>query len=483
MSDLWQGLEPARVWSHFRLLCETPRPSKHEGPLRDKLLAWAAGLGLATRVDAAGNLLIRKPATPGREGRPGVVLQGHLDMVCQQNAGTGHDFHKDPIRPVLEDGWLIAKHTTLGADNGIGVALALAALAATDIEHGPLEVLLTVDEEAGMGGARALAPDLVQGRRLINLDTEDWGEIYVGCAGGLDVEVLRPYASEPLPTGYDCFQLTVRGLQGGHSGIDIHRERGNALKLLLRLLRTLEDKTGLRLIDLEGGTARNALPREASARLALPAAAVATAQAAVAGFQATLKAELALADPGVAVTLTAANPAGDVLASADQRALLAALQAAPHGVRRMSQEVPGVVETSDNLGVLAIADGECRATFMVRSLRASGSAALADEIDGLFGLIGARVAKVGPYPAWTPVPDSPLVALCRTTYRQEFGGEAALKVIHAGLECGLIGGIYPTMDMVSFGPDIRGAHAPGERVRVASVEQCWQLLKAVLLVL
>lgn len=481
MSDPWTGLEPARVWSHFRQLCDTPRPSKHEGPLRDKLAAWAAGLGLASRVDAAGNLLIRKSATAGRLHRPGVVLQGHLDMVCQQNTGSGHDFHRDPIRPEIEDGWLLTRHTTLGADNGIGVALALAALEADDIEHGPLEVLLTVDEEAGMGGARALAPDLLQGRRLINLDTEDWGELYVGCAGGLDVDIRRPYGREPLPPGHACFRLAVTGLVGGHSGIDIHRGRGNALKLLLRLLRTLEDEAGLRLLRLEGGTARNALPREASALVALPVATAEAVAGRLAGWQQLFREELAPADAKVSLGMTPATAEGEqALAPADQRALLAAFHAAPHGPQRMSLDVPGVVETSDNLGVLTIADGLCRATFMVRSLRGSASAALADEIESLFRLVGAQVDRVGPYPAWTPAPASPLLALCQQTYRREFGAEPAVKVIHAGLECGLIGGAYPDMDMISFGPDIRGAHAPGERVRIASVEQCWRLLKAML---
>ena len=472
-------LQPPEVWEHFQTLCEIPRPSKHEQALRDYLKGWAELRGLTSVVDAAGNLIVRKPATPGMENRVGVVLQGHLDMVCQANAGTEHDFFKDPIRPVLKDGWLVAENTTLGADNGIGVAMGLAVLASDDLVHGPVEVLMTLDEEAGMGGALGLEPGLLQGGMMINIDTEEWGEFYMGCAGGVDVNVTRAYASRPLAAGYQVVQLHIKGLKGGHSGADIHLGRGNAIKLLVRLLRELEAETDLQLVTFSGGTARNALAREATATVAYPEQDTARIAARLDAFQSLLRFELAGVDEDVSV-LSEASHADSVLESADQAAILAALHAAPHGVKRMSQRVSGVVETSNNLGVVRVEQGKVFANLMVRSLLDSGTWMLAREVESLFGLAGFAVEMEGGYPGWAPNPQSPLLALFQQVYQQEFGGESGVQVIHAGLECGIIGAKYPEMDMVSFGPTIRGAHAPGERVEVESVGKAWQLLKAVL---
>lgn len=472
-------LEPREVWEHFQTLCEIPRPSKHEQHLRDYLRGWAELKGLSTQVDGAGNLIIRKPATPGRENRRGVVLQGHLDMVCQANSDTAHDFFKDPIRPVLRDGWLVADNTTLGADNGIGVALALAVLASDTLAHGPVEALLTVDEEAGMGGALGLDVDVLDGDMLINIDTEDWGEFYLGCAGGVDVNVRRAYAVEDLPSGYVGGRLSIKGLRGGHSGVDIHEERGNANKLLIRLIRELEDELALRVVSFQGGSARNALAREAFAVVAYPAAGADKLTARLDAFQQAARFELAGVDEGVTLVLEPAS-AERVMTLADQRTIFAALHAAPHGVRRMSRRVPGVVETSNNLGVIALGQGQLFANFMVRSLLDAGAHQLADEIESLFSLIGAEVEREGQYPGWAPNPQSPLLELFQQVYAREYGRRAEVKVIHAGLECGILGGKYPHMDMVSFGPDIRGAHAPGERVRVETVGHAWHLLQAVL---
>ncbi|NTV09916.1 MAG: aminoacyl-histidine dipeptidase [Zoogloea sp.] len=479
IENVFSGLEPAAVWAHFANLCSIPRPSKGEGRLRDRLLAWAAARHLAATVDGAGNLLIRKPASPGRESQAGVVLQAHLDMVCQKNADAPHDFSRDPIRPVRKDGWLVAEATTLGADNGIGVALILAVLDDATLAHGPLEALLTVDEEAGMGGARGLEGGLLQGRLMLNLDTEEWGEFYLGCAGGLDVDVARHGTAEPLPAGFSAWRIDLRGLRGGHSGVNIHEERGNAIKLLVRVLRDLESRFPLRLAELDGGSARNALPREASAIVALPAQHADALAAALAEWQVLLRQELRGVDEGVAISLAAAD-ASHVMSAADQALWLGSLHAAPHGVRRRSLSVPGVVETSNNLGMVSLTPTEASCNFMVRSLVQSGSAALADEIVSLFGLSGTRAVKSGQYPGWEPDPASPLLALCQAVYRQEFGGTSRVQVIHAGLECGLIAAKYPGMDIVSFGPTIRGAHAPGERVEIASVGQAWHLLTAVL---
>ncbi|MCP1288909.1 MULTISPECIES: aminoacyl-histidine dipeptidase [Chromobacterium] len=472
-------LEPKVVWEHFQTLCEIPRPSKHEQQLRDYLKGWAELRGLDTVVDEVGNLIIRKPATPGYENRVGVVLQGHLDMVCQANTGTEHDFFKDPIRPTLQDGWLVAENTTLGADNGIGVALGMAVLNSEEVPHGPIEVLLTLDEEAGMGGALGLGTGLLQGQYLINIDTEEWGEFYMGCAGGVDVNVSRGYASETLPAGYQAASLVIKGLRGGHSGADIHLGRGNANKILIRLIRELEAETDLRVASFKGGTARNALSREAFAAVAFPAADAAKVAAKLDAFQSLLRFELAGVDEGVTVVQERIE-LDKVLARADQGAIFAALHAAPHGVKRMSQRVEGVVETSNNLGVVVLEDGKLFANLMVRSLLDSGTWMLAREVESLFLLAGCQVDMEGGYPGWAPNPQSKLLALFQQVYASEFGGEAQVQVIHAGLECGILGSKYPGMDMVSFGPNIRGAHAPGERVEVESVGKAWHLLKAVL---
>ena len=473
------NLQPAAVWAHFATLCATPRASKAEGLLREKLQRWAVARGLSAAVDAAGNLIISKAASPGRENAPAIVLQAHLDMVCQKNGASAHDFSRDPICPVLRDGWLIAEETTLGADNGIGVALILAVLEAPDLVHGPLEALLTVDEEAGMGGARGLVSGVLQGSLMLNLDTEEWGEFYLGCAGGLDVNVARPGRAEPLPADLQACQISLRGLRGGHSGVNIHEERGNAIKLLVRVLRELEAAFPLRLAALQGGSARNALPREASAMLALPAEVMPALAPWLAQMQASLRQELLGVEGGLQLELSTATCA-QVMAPAEQAVWLASLQAAPHGVYRMSRQVPGVVETSNNLGMVDVHPNGGTCNFMVRSLLDSGSTALADEIVSLFALTGTKAEKSGYYPGWAPNPASPLLALCQSVYRAEFAAESTVQVIHAGLECGIIGAKYPGLDIVSFGPTIRGAHAPGESVEVASVGRCWHLLQSIL---
>jgi len=480
MSDsVFSGLQPAAVWSHFATLCAIPRASKQEAALRQHILDWAEARGLGVSVDTAGNLVIRKSASAGCEAAPGVVLQAHLDMVCQKNADRRHDFSRDPIVPVLGDGWLSAEGTTLGADNGIGVALILAVLADASLVHGPLEALLTVDEEAGMGGARGLAPGVLQGSLMLNLDTEEWGEFYLGCAGGLDVNVERHAAGEDLPAGYTTCRISLRGLRGGHSGVDIHEERGNAIKLLVRVLRELESHMPLRLAELQGGSARNALPREAFATIAVPVADFARLTDVLRRITSLLREELSGVDD--ALSLDAVSiPAARVMTSAEQAIWLASLHAAPHGVRRMSRRVPGVVETSNNLGMVDLHPDGGSCNFMVRSLLDSGSLALADEIVSLFALSGTKAEKAGYYPGWAPNPASPLLARCRVVYRRDFQADSRVQVIHAGLECGIIGAKYPGLDIVSFGPTIRGAHAPGESVEIASVGRCWELLKAIL---
>jgi len=497
-----KNLQPTSVWSHFATLCAIPRPSLHEAALKQHLIDWAQARGIAAIVDGAGNLILKKPASPGCEAMPGVILQGHLDMVCQANAGTVHDFEHDPIRTVVRDGWVVAENTTLGADNGIGVALALAALEEPGLVHPALEVLLTVNEESGMDGARGLAPGTLQGKTLINLDTEEWGHFYLGCAGGVDVEVRYDCPQEELPPDYALLRLEVSGLRGGHSGIDIHLGRGNAIKLLAEALRELAGNFDLRLIGMQGGTARNAIPREAVAVFALSAAGAAQLEAWVKQKHATWRERFAGADAKVSLAIQqerlplggnasplslALSPEGrgDVIVSkaitkAERDRLLDFLDSAANGVARTSDAFPGVTDTSDNLGVVALEQGAFRATFKVRSLLDARADALADELVAHAASFELRAWKDGAYPGWTPNPASPLLELCQQVYRQEFSQPASLQVIHAGLECGLLAASHPQLDMISFGPDIRGAHAPGESVEIESVGRCWQLLKAVL---
>lgn len=507
MPSTLESLQPRPVWAHFATLCAIPHPSLHEAALRAHLIAWAQARGIAATVDSVGNLILNKPASAGCEAMPGVILQGHLDMVCQANAGTQHDFERDAIRVEVRAGWAVAEHTTLGADNGIGVALALAALEEPDLIHPPLEVLLTVNEESGMDGARGLTPGTLHGTTLINLDTEEWGYFYLGCAGGVDVEVRHACAQEALPPDYMIRQLEVSGLQGGHSGIDIHLGRGNAIKLLAEALRDLSERSDLRLIAMHGGTARNAIPREAVALFALPAADAARLDAWVQLRHEAWRQQFAEVDAGVSLVIReellhlGANAStlslplqggGNVLASSprtdsckailqvERDRLLGFLNTAANGVARISDAFPGVTDTSANLGVLALEQGAFRATFKVRSLHDARADALAEELLAHAAGHGLQAWKNGAYPGWTPNPASPALALCQQVYTAQFGRPASLQVIHAGLECGLLAASHPQLDMISFGPDIRGAHAPGERVEIASVGRCWALLKAVL---
>ncbi len=475
------NLQPRSVWSHFATLCAIPHSSLHEAALREHLVAWGQARGIESVVDGAGNLILKKPASPGCETAHGVILQGHLDMVCQANAATRHDFERDPINAVVRDGWVVAEDTTLGADNGIGVALALAALEEPGLMHPPLEVLLTVNEESGMDGARGILPGTLQGKALINLDTEEWGHFYLGCAGGVDVEVRHACELQDVPPDYALLRFEVSGLRGGHSGIDIHLGRGNALKLLAEALRDLSAHTDVRLIEMKGGTARNAIPREAFATCALPVALASTIDEWVRHRHEAWRQRFAEADAGISFACQHYDTLPDQsVTRADLEHLLAFLDIAANGVARVSDDFPGVTETSSNLGVLGLTQGAFKATFKVRSLHDAGAAALADKLVARASSYRFQAWKDGAYPGWMPNPASGLLVLCQRVYAAQFGQPASLQVIHAGLECGLLAASHPHLDMISFGPDIRGAHAPGERVEIESVARCWQLLKAVL---
>lgn len=487
--DTFNHLQPQSVWSHFATLCAIPRASLHEEALKQNIIEWAQARGIEYVVDAVGNLILKKPASPGCESMPGVILQGHLDMVCQANAGTVHDFARDAIKPVVRDGWLIAENTTLGADNGIGVALALAALEEANLQHPALEVLLTVNEESGMDGARGLARGTLQGKLLINLDTEEWGHFYLGCAGGVDVEVrnvqhsARPerVEGEDVPHDYAVVRFDVSGLRGGHSGIDIHLGRGNAIKLLAEALRDLSAHTDVRIIEMKGGSARNAIPREAYAICALPLAMVAGMDAWVEHRLAAWQQRFAEMDAQVALRYELDEmPIGKAIQREARDRILGFLDAALNGVQNISADFAGVTDTSSNLGVLSLVQGTLKVTFKVRSLHDARAAALADKLVLFASAYALQAHKEGAYPGWTPNPSSPLLALCQQVHTAQFVQPAGLQVIHAGLECGLLAASHPHLDMISFGPNIRGAHAPGERVEIVSVAHCWTLLKAVL---
>lgn len=467
-------LTPQPVWRNFAMLCAHPRSSGNERLLRDHLVSWAETHGLAAELDSGGNLIIRKRATPGMEERVGVILQAHLDMVCQKNQGHSHDFSVDPIRPVVERGWVRADGTTLGADNGMGVAVALAVLEATDVPHGPLEVLFTLDEEAGMTGARTLQPGLLQGRLMFNLDTEDWGELYVGCAGGVDVTVRRHVNRDPASVAFVMREISVTGLKGGHSGCDIHLERANAIRLLARLLQDARKQTDLRLVSLRGGSLRNALPREAFAVVAVPACDENILDALAQVAQDQYRLEYSGVDEGIKVSIEDRG-SGTVVRAADTQSVIDLLLALPHGVRRWSHVIPGVVETSNNLGVVSL-NGELEITLMVRSLTESGADELAMSIEACARLAEAAAVRSGAYPGWVPDLSSRALQVAQGVYRAKFGLDPAVKVIHAGLECGLIGAKYPRIEMVSFGPVIRDAHSPDERVEIESVKHFWELL-------
>ena len=470
-------LSPQVVWQHFETLCTIPRPSKHEQQLRQHLKDWAEQRKLQTYVDDIGNLIIRKAATAGKEHVAGVILQGHLDMVTQANRGTQHDFFQDPIRPVLKDGWLIAENTTLGADNGIGVALALAVLESNDIAHGPIEVLLTIDEEAGMSGARLLESGVLTGQWLFNIDTEEWGELYLGCAGSIDLEVGQPLEYETATNDLIFVDLLVSGLKGGHSGVDIHLGRGNANVILANFLNDYLAQSNGRLVEFVGGTARNAIPREAVATIAIQAEQLTDLKNAVAATQAEWQQKLQGIDDQLQITVQRnTSQINDVIALHQQQAWLQALATCPYGIAQWSSSLPDVVETSNNIGVIKLTKEEAKTLIMVRSMVNQQALAFAQNIQQHFANFQIQSELTPLVSGWTPNPESAALKCLQQAYRSAFKIEPNLKVIHAGLECGIIAEHYPDLQMVSFGPDIQGAHAPGERVKVETVEKCWKLL-------
>ncbi|EGT4374029.1 cytosol nonspecific dipeptidase [Cronobacter malonaticus] len=479
MSELSQ-LSPQPLWDIFAKICSIPHPSYHEEQLAEHIMGWAKEKGLFAERDQVGNILIRKPATAGMENRKPVVLQAHLDMVPQKNNDTVHDFTKDPIQPYIDGEWVKARGTTLGADNGIGMASALAVLADDSVVHGPLEVLLTMTEEAGMDGAFGLQAGWLQADILINTDSEEEGEIYMGCAGGIDFISTLPLSREAIPAGFETFKLTLKGLKGGHSGGDIHLGLGNANKLLARFLCGHAQALDLRLVDFNGGTLRNAIPREAFATVAVPAANAGELKTLANTYLDILKNELSVKEKNITVVLEAATTDKAALTAQSRDAFIALLNATPNGVIRNSDVAKGVVETSLNVGVVTMNDEQAEIICLIRSLIDSGKDYVVSMLESLGKLAGAKTVAKGSYPGWQPDASSPVMALVRETYQRLFNKTPNIQVIHAGLECGLFKKPYPQMDMVSIGPTITGPHSPDEQVHIESVGHYWTLLTELL---
>ncbi|CZU92945.1 cytosol nonspecific dipeptidase [Enterobacter cloacae] len=479
MSELSQ-LSPQPLWDIFAKICSIPHPSYHEEQLAEHIMGWAKEKGLHAERDQVGNILIRKPATAGMENRKPVVLQAHLDMVPQKNNDTVHDFTKDPIQPYIDGDWVKARGTTLGADNGIGMASALAVLADDSVQHGPLEVLLTMTEEAGMDGAFGLQANWLQADILINTDSEEEGEIYMGCAGGIDFISTLPLSREAVPADFQTFKLTLKGLKGGHSGGDIHLGLGNANKLLARFLAGHAAELDLRLVDFNGGTLRNAIPREAFATVAVPAAKADELKKLSSVYLDILKNELSAKEKNLTVVLESVSTDKAALTTQSRDTFIQLLNATPNGVIRNSDVAKGVVETSLNVGVVTMGDDSAEIICLIRSLIDTGKEYVVSMLESLGTLAGAKTSAKGSYPGWQPDASSPVMALVRETYQRLFNSTPNIQVIHAGLECGLFKKPYPNMDMVSIGPTITGPHSPDEQVHIESVGHYWTLLTELL---
>ena len=474
-------LEPTALWRHFDAILTIPRASKNEERMRSHIVALADRLGLAHHADAVGNLVVRKPATPGHEGADITILQSHLDMVQEKNADIAFDFAADAIVPQMQGEYLTATGTTLGSDNGIGVAAMLAVMGETAFPHGPLELLFTIDEETGLTGAARLDGGLVQGRQLINLDSEEDGILYVGCAGGGDTQLTLDLATAPAPETGVALAVALRGLKGGHSGVDIHLQRGNAVKLLGRALWSV-GLGGQRyhFARFEGGSAHNAIPREAFATLVAPAGGQNALLAALDQEVAAIRGEYGPADPGMRLTAEAVPRPDSVWDGTTTERVLRLVNALPHGVEAMSYDIDDLVETSVNLATVIPENGTLRVGLSSRSSIDSALEAMRRRVRAVGMLAGAEIEEDVPYPGWKPDLDSRLLDVVKTVHRRAFDGEPDLRAIHAGLECGILGKKVPGIDMISFGPRIEFPHSPDERVHIASVARFYKLLEATL---
>ncbi len=475
MSEI-RNLEPKAVWSIFQQLCDIPRPSKKERKAVDFAEKFGKDLGLETIVDEVGNVIIKKPATKGMEDRKTVVLQGHLDMVPQANSNINHNFETDPIKPYIDGEWVTAKDTTLGADNGMGVAAALAVLQSNEIEHGPLEVLLTIDEETGMTGAENLKAGILNADIMINTDSEDEGELYIGCAGGVDTNAKFHYNEQDVPKDSVAFRIDVKGLKGGHSGMDIPLGRGNSNKILNRVLYTVNKSLDIRIADIQSGSLRNAIPREGFAVVTLPNAQVGEFKNFIDELVPLIKAELSVTEPGLEITYNETDMPAKVIDEKTSNNLIKAIYGFPNGVIRMSDAMEGLVETSTNLAIVKKQQGFIEVASLQRSSVDSAKEDLANMIRCVLELAGAEVVHEGAYPGWKPNIDSPILKTMQDVYNKKWGKVPEIKAIHAGLECGIIMENYPKLDTISFGPTIRYPHSPDEKVNIKTVGMFYEFL-------
>ncbi|MCF8302376.1 MAG: aminoacyl-histidine dipeptidase [Bacteroidales bacterium] len=476
MSTKISDLEPKKLWKNFESLTQIPRPSKKEGKVVEFVREFGEKLGLETKMDDSGNVVIKKPATPGMEDRKTVILQGHLDMVPQKNNDKQFDFEKDPIEAYVDGDWVAANGTTLGADNGMGVAAALSVLESDNIEHPPIEALFTVDEETGMTGAFGLKKGFLEGDILINMDSEDEGELYIGCAGGMDTHIRFNYEEDTVPEVGKPFRIDISGLKGGHSGLDIHLGRGNAIKLLNRLMWNAERKFGLRLADFYSGDVRNAIPREGHAIVTVPGDKVNDFKKYVEEFQGIIKNELASVDPNVKVKVSETEMPNAVVDLETTQNLFNGLIGCPNGVLGVIADMPEVVETSTSTGVIRVENGQISITTLQRSSVDSTKEYVGNMIRGIFEMAGAKVEHAGAYPGWKPDVKSPILSVMKNVYNDMLDKEPPVKVIHAGLECGLISAVYPNLDLISFGPTIRFPHSPDEKVNIETVKKFYSFL-------
>ena len=473
-------LKPASVFHYFAEICKVPRPSKKEEKIIAYLMNFAAEQGLEAKKDEAGNILIKKPATAGKENLKTVILQSHIDMVCEKNSDSNHDFLNDPIETYIDGEWLKAKGTTLGADNGIGMATQLAVLAANDIEHGPIECLFTVDEETGLTGAFALKEGFMDGDILINLDSEDEGELFIGCAGGANTTAEFVYEEIEAPQDYFFFQVAIKGLTGGHSGDDISKNRANANKLLNRFLSQLAAKYDLYLCEIDGGNLHNAIPREARALCAVPMKHKEDVRIDMNVYTAEIENEFSVTEPNLRTELGSESPCAKAIDRDTVARLLKSLYAVHHGVYAWSQDMPGLVETSSNLASVKMVEGKIKIVTSQRSSILSSRKDMSEVVRSAFLLGGADVKTSDGYPGWKPNPASPILKVAIESYKKLFGVEPKVKAIHAGLECGLFLEKYPHLDMFSTGPTLRGVHSPDERMHIPAVDKFWKHLLDVL---
>lgn len=480
MSKEIRNIEPKALWGYFADLNEVPRPSKKEAKAVTFIKEFGESLGLETYVDPVGNIIIKKPASKGLEKASPVILQGHIDMVAQKNNDTDFDFNKMGIQMYLDkDGWVKAKGTTLGADNGIGVAAAMAVLADKKNKYPAIEALFTIDEETGMTGAFALQPGLMDGKILLNLDSEDEDEITIGCAGGIDVNISNTYSEQALSgkTKWTTLKLTVKGLKGGHSGMDIHKGRGNANKILARILRQLTDSLSIKMSNFDGGSLRNAIPREASAMIVFPTSKKDAFLAQFEELVKVIKPEYKTTDPNITIEFSKGRKPKKVMKKADQMGLLVSLSAAFSGIYRMSPDVDGLVQTSNNVARVLVKNGKIDIACLTRGSVDSEKLDCANAIKAAFELSGASVEFTGSYPGWAPEPNANVNAILTKMFKKRYKKDPMITACHAGLECGIIKKQYPDVEMISFGPNIRGAHSPDERVEVASVKRFYALLQ------